>query len=88
VAGVYPPLDANSSVAEPVGVNAIRIVLSGGFAPVTAGNRRPYSMPPFAQKLSDQEVADVTTYIRRSWGNNAPPVQIDDVRKYRSTPTY
>jgi mono/diheme cytochrome c family protein len=71
-----------------VGVNAIRIVLSGGFAPVTAGNRRPYSMPPFAQKLSDQEVADVTTYIRRSWGNNAPPVTVDDVRKYRSTPTY
>jgi mono/diheme cytochrome c family protein len=88
VAGVYPPLAANSSVVEPVGVNAIRIVLSGGFAPVTAGNRRPYSMPPFAQKLSDQEVADVTTYIRRSWGNNAPPVQADDVRKYRSTPTY
>jgi mono/diheme cytochrome c family protein len=88
VSGIYPPLPGNSSVIEPVGVNAIRVVLSGGFAPVTAGNRRPYSMPPFAQKLSDQEVADVTTYIRRSWGNNAMPVKVDDVRKYRSTPTY
>ena len=32
------------------------------------------SMPAYADKLSDQEIADVTTYIRNSWGNAAPAV--------------
>ncbi|WP_428993096.1 c-type cytochrome [Luteibacter rhizovicinus] len=82
----YPPLDGNSSVVEPVGVNAIRVVLSGGFAPATKGNPRPYSMPPFSQHLSDDEVAAVVSYIRQAWSNAANPVSADDVRTYRSTP--
>ena len=86
VAGVYPPLSGNSSVNEPTGINAIRVVLLGGFAPATPGNPRPYSMPPFAQQLSDADVAAVVTYIRQSWGNQAPLVQERDVIKYRHTP--
>ena len=50
-------------------VNAIRMVLNGGYPPGTAGNPMPYGMPPFAQRLSDDEVAAVVTYIRTSWGN-------------------
>jgi mono/diheme cytochrome c family protein len=88
VAGVYPALDRNSSVMEPSGVNAIRVTLVGGFAPVTAGNPRPYSMPPFSQQLSDDEVADVVTYIRQAWTNKAPSVNADNVRTFRSTPAY
>jgi mono/diheme cytochrome c family protein len=33
--------------------------------------------------LSDQEVADVTNYIRNSWGNAAPPVTPEQVAKAR-----
>jgi len=86
VAGVYPPLDGNTSVNEPTGINAIRTVLLGGFAPVTAGNPRPYSMPPYAQELSDEEVATVVSYIRQSWSNTAPAVRPSDVSTYRHTP--
>jgi mono/diheme cytochrome c family protein len=86
IAGVYPPLDGNSSVNEPTGINAIRVVLLGGFPPVTAGNPRPYSMPPFAQSLNDNDVASVVSYIRQAWSNKAPPVRADDVGKYRHTP--
>lgn len=86
VAGVYPPLNGNSSVNEPTGINAIRVVLLGGFPPVTQGNPRPYSMPPFAQQLSDADVAAVVTYIRQAWGNKAPHVMERDVIKYRHTP--
>ncbi|WP_430390842.1 c-type cytochrome [Dyella sp. 20L07] len=86
VAGIYPPLSGNSSVNEPTGINAIRVVLLGGFAPVTAGNPRPYSMPPFAQQLSDSDVAAVVTYIRQSWSNQASPILERDVIKYRHTP--
>ena len=31
-------------------------------------------MPAYADKLSDQEIADVTNYIRNSWGNSASAV--------------
>ncbi|EIL97126.1 alcohol dehydrogenase [Rhodanobacter thiooxydans] len=86
VAGVYPPLDGNTSVTEPTGINAIRSVLLGGFAPVTAGNPQPYSMPPFAQQLSDADVAAVVGYIRQSWSNKAAAVQPADVGNYRNTP--
>ncbi len=86
VAGVYPPLDGNSSVTEPTGTNAVRGVLLGGFAPATAGNPEPYSMPPFAQQLSDEDVAAVVNYIRQSWGNHAAPVLSADVSRLRHTP--
>ncbi|MBQ4854280.1 cytochrome c [Rhodanobacter sp. B2A1Ga4] len=86
VAGIYPPLDGNSSVTEPTGINATRMVLLGGFTPVTAANQRPYSMPPFAQQLSDGEVAAVVTYIRRAWSNKASIVRAEAVSTYRHTP--
>jgi mono/diheme cytochrome c family protein len=86
VAGIYPPLDGNSSVTEPSGINAIRMVLLGGFAPATAANPRPYSMPPYAQQLNDRDVSAVVSYIRRSWGNQASVVRPEDVSKYRQTP--
>jgi len=86
VAGIYPPLDGNSSVTEPTGINATRMVLLGGFAPVTAANQRPYSMPPFAQQLSDEEVAAVVTYLRRSWSNHGSSVRAEQVRASRHTP--
>ncbi len=86
VAGVYPPLDGNSSVTEPSGMNATRMVLLGGFTPLTAANPRPYSMPPFAQQLSDSEVSAVVSYIRRAWTNHAGVVRPEDVSRYRHTP--
>ncbi|HEY8683948.1 MAG TPA: c-type cytochrome, partial [Rhodanobacter sp.] len=86
VAGIYPPLNGNSSVTEPTGINATRVILLGGFAPLTAAQPRPYSMPPFAQRLSDADIAAVASYIRGSWTNKAPVVLERDVSKYRQTP--
>lgn len=84
--GVYPPLAGNGAVVEPTGINTIRIVLLGGFAPTTAAHPRPYSMPPFAQQLSDADVAAVVSYVRHAWGNDAPAVMERDVAAYRHTP--
>ncbi len=86
VAGIYPPLNGNTSVTEPTGINAIRSVLLGGFAPATAANPMPYSMPPFAQQLSDADTAALVTYIRQSWSNEAGAVQPGDVGRYRHIP--
>ncbi|NII11638.1 cytochrome c [Oleiagrimonas sp. C23AA] len=81
---IYPPLNGNASVLAPNPVNPIRIVLLGGFEVTTQTYPRPFSMPPFAQDLSDKDVASVVTYIRQAWSNKASPVSPQTVRKYRS----
>jgi mono/diheme cytochrome c family protein len=80
----YPPLAGNQSIQMSSAVNAIRMVLNGGFPPGTAGNPRPYGMPPFAQRLSDDDVAAVVTYIRTSWGNRGQPVSARQANELRS----
>ncbi len=82
----YPPLDGNRALTMEEAVNPIRIVLNGGFAPTTAGNPRPYGMPPYSDVLSDQEIANVVSYLRASWGNRAPPVTSAQVNRYRGVP--
>ena len=81
-AGAYPPLAGNRAVTMAQPANLIQVVAHGGFLPATAGNPRPYGMPPFGHALDATEVAEVLTYIRGSWGNNAPPdTQLDTMRR-------
>jgi mono/diheme cytochrome c family protein len=80
----YPPLAGNQSIQMSSAVNAIRMVLNGGYPPGTAGNPRPYGMPPFAQTLNDNEVAAVVTYIRTAWGNRGAPVGALEANQLRS----
>jgi mono/diheme cytochrome c family protein len=80
----YPPLAGNQSIQKVSAVNAIRMVLNGGYPPGTAGNPMPYGMPPFAHRLSDDEVAAVVTYIRTSWGNRGEPVSARQANELRS----
>jgi mono/diheme cytochrome c family protein len=82
----YPPLAGNQSIQMTSAVNPIRMVLNGGYPPGTAGNPRPYGMPPFAQLLSDDEVAAVVTYIRVSWGNRGTAVSARDANALRLAP--
>jgi mono/diheme cytochrome c family protein len=82
----YPALANNQSIQMASAVNPIRMVLNGGYPPGTAGNPRPYGMPPFAQSLSDDEVAAVVTFIRVSWGNHGAPVSATQANELRSAP--
>lgn len=82
----YPPLAGNRALLMDSAVNPVRIVLNGGFAPGTAGNPRPYGMPPFSHALDDNETAAVVSYLRSAWGNNAPPVGGNEVNRYRTVP--
>ena len=83
VAGAYPALARNRAVAISPPPNLVHIVLRGGFAPTTAGNPRPFGMPPFATVLSDQDVADVLSHLRASWGHRADAVSTLEVGRYR-----
>ena len=82
----YPPLAGNPSIQMESSVNPIRMVLNGGFPPGTAGNPMPYGMPPFAQTLSDDEVAAVVTYIRAVWGNRGSAVSARQANELRTAP--
>ena len=81
--GAYPSLAGNRTVIMNSSVNLIRIILSGGFAPTTEGNPRPYGMPPYGHTLSDSEIAAVATYVRNAWGHNAGAVMPLNVQKTR-----
>jgi mono/diheme cytochrome c family protein len=78
-----PALAGNRAVTLPNTTNLVRIILAGGFAPSTAGNPRPFGMPPFAHVLNDEDIAAVTTYIRHAWGNQADSVTASDVVRQR-----
>ncbi|MEP7155094.1 MAG: cytochrome c [Betaproteobacteria bacterium] len=80
-AGAYPALAGNPGVTLASPVNTIRSVLDGGFVPVTKANPRPYGMPPFAQSLSNEEIAQVVSFIRNAWGNQASVVSAVQVDK-------
>jgi mono/diheme cytochrome c family protein len=82
----YPPLASNPSIQMESAVNPIRMVLNGGFPPGTEGNPEPYGMPPFAQTLSDDEVAAVVTYIRSAWGNRGTPISARQANELRTAP--
>jgi mono/diheme cytochrome c family protein len=82
----YPQLAGNQSIQMDEAVNPVRMVLNGGFPPGTAGNPMPYGMPPFAQSLSDDEVAAVVTYIRGAWGNHGSVVTARRANELRAVP--
>ena len=81
IPGAYPPLAGNRAVNLETSVNLIQMVRQGGFLPATAGNPRPFGMPPFGHVLDDNEIADVLTYVRGAWGNDAPAVTARDTMR-------
>jgi mono/diheme cytochrome c family protein len=80
-AGAYPALAGNRSVLLASPVNVVQAILGGGFPPSTAGNPRPYGMPPFVATLDETQVAAVATYVRQSFGNRAPAVSVLEVAR-------
>ena len=81
---VFPKIAGNSSVLSQNPTSMIRLVLHGSKLPGTAAAPSPMGMPGFAWRLSDEEAAQLVTFIRGSWGNHAPAVtasQVAEVRK-------
>lgn len=79
----FPPLarSANAQQADPT--TTLHLILAGVQASPTRAQPTPFTMPAFAWKLDDPQVAAVATYLRNSWGNAAPAVTPDQVAKLR-----
>jgi mono/diheme cytochrome c family protein len=80
---IYPPLPGNANLQSADPSSALRIILDGAETVTTPRAPNAGSMPAYAAKLSNQEIAEVTTYIRNSWGNAAPVVTPAQVAKAR-----
>jgi mono/diheme cytochrome c family protein len=83
--GQFPPLAGSDWVNEAEPGRIIRAVLNGLQGPITVkGSQFNNAMVPW-NILSDQEIADVLTYVRQNkeWGNNAPPVTAARVKAVR-----
>lgn len=77
------PLAGNRAVRLADPRNVIQAIRHGGFLPTTAGNPRPFGMPPFGHVLGDDDIAAVATHVRQAWGNAAPAVSPLDVLRAR-----
>ncbi|WP_374707355.1 c-type cytochrome, partial [Pseudomonas sp. Colony2] len=66
---VFPALAGNPVLQTADATSLINIVLNGGTLPATHTAPSTFTMPAFAWRLSDQEVADVVSFVRGSWGN-------------------
>ena len=80
---VFPALAGNPVLQSDDATSLIHIVLKGGTLPATHTAPSTFTMPAFAWRLSDQEVADVVNFIRTSWGNQGSKVKAGDVADLR-----
>ncbi|HSP12945.1 MAG TPA: copper-containing nitrite reductase [Salegentibacter sp.] len=78
---VFPPL-ANADYLNEDVKRAIDIVLHGKSGEITV-NGETYNSVMTAQNISDQEVANVLTYIYNNWENNGTDVTVDMVKAQR-----
>ncbi|WP_028633801.1 c-type cytochrome [Pseudomonas parafulva] len=78
-----PPLAGATSALAKENASAINITLNGSQRVVAAGMPDAYRMPAFRAQLSDQEVAEVLSFVRSAWGNHGPTVDPAAVAKLR-----
>ena len=84
--GQFPPLVKSEWVQEQEPGRLIRIVLNGLTGEMNVqGQVYNGTMVPWKESLTDEEIADVLTYVRQNkdWGNNAPEVKPERVAEVR-----
>ena len=85
IAGVYPPL-AGSDWMSKSSETLIKIVLHGLMGEIEVnGTKYNQAMSPWGGSLNDEEVANVLTYVRSSWGNTGDAVKPEEVKTVRET---
>lgn len=74
VPGVFPPLDGSEIVVGP-DKDLVGIIAHGKSGPIKVkGQDFNSSMPPVGADLSNEEIAEVATYVRTAWSNKGKPI--------------
>ena len=83
VTGMFPPLNGNPGITAANPTSLLHITLTGWQTAETATHPRVWTMPGFA-RLADDEIAEILSFVRSSWGNDALPInpaQVASLRK-------
>ncbi|WEX10909.1 cytochrome c [Chelativorans sp. AA-79] len=83
VPNFFAPLETSNKVLAEDPSTAIRIILGGARAQPTEAAPSVLAMPPFAWKLSDDQIADLLTYLRQSGDRNAGSVSASEIAEMR-----
>jgi mono/diheme cytochrome c family protein len=86
--GVFPSLRNSSVVQAQQPDTLVHLVIEGGKRPATSVKPTVFAMPGFSTKLSDDDIADLLTYLRNTWGNQASPVDAGKVKELRKGLTH
>lgn len=84
-AAVFPPLAGNPVLMGKDPASLVHIIQSGATLPGMEAAPSAITMPDFRNRLTDQQIADVVTFIRHAWGNNAPAISQEDVAALKKT---
>ncbi|QNN58763.1 cytochrome c [Diaphorobacter ruginosibacter] len=73
------PMSTNTTAMFPTPINLIRVIREGVEERDLAHGERMQTMPGFADKLGDEEMADLVNYMRQTWGGQPGNVTASDV---------
>ncbi|NHO52737.1 c-type cytochrome [Acetobacter estunensis] len=68
---VFPPLAGNPVVMSEKPDSLIKLLHTGATLPAMQTAPSAFTMPSFAKRLSEREIADVVSFVRDVWGNGA-----------------
>ncbi len=77
--GVFPPL-AKSDYLMADKARSIRAVLKGVTGAITVNGKEFNGMMPPVQ-LNEEQIANVLSYVRNTWGNSGDLVTVDEVKR-------
>lgn len=73
------PMSTNTTAMFPTPINLIRVVREGLHERDLAQGERMQAMPAYADKLGNQEMADLVNYMRQTWGGQPADVSAAQV---------
>ncbi len=80
---IFPALAGNRAFLSDNPASVLHIVLAGGTTASTRASTHRFKMPGFA-RLTDEELAEILTFARTSWGNKASAVTAGQVKAMRA----
>ena len=82
VPGMHPPL-TNSDWVNGDKERLIKVILNGMQGKIEVDGETYNSVMPPQANLTDQQIADVLTFVRSNFGNNASEITNEEVSEVR-----
>nr|WP_231860024.1 cytochrome c [Bordetella parapertussis] len=83
-AEIFPQLQGSAVVLGKDAGPLLSIILNGTAVPSTGRRPMRLAMQGYADRLSDEEVAVLASFVRSGWGNQASAVTQEEVAAARS----